>query len=566
MYVNIESNTELESDTDEWNTSIEHGETNSFDFKITSTGLDPVTNINISYSEENITVGSSAIPSSWVSINNTFVTGLSTSQYENINVNISVPENYPYGNYSGRIVINNSNANTLYINMTVEVPLNTSWYVSPSSNHSYNKSVPLSTAGEVGNFTVFNIGNTNLSFTIAYIPTPGANTSYEDYGPALFEENSPAGYNPTQLNVSKGENGTISLWQKGFLNEPKLDVGITLQFSSESATPNYTTLRDGFDVEEQPPEVGNIWFIDGSTYGNIAEVNKNLTIKVQGIDDFKLEQNYTILNVTYSSVTNQYNVTASLSFGESSANKKYWNYTIGYVPSVAGIYYVQAMVRDTSGDYGNSSVYNFTAYGSTSMTLAQNVTYVNATDIYGDAGESFYVNYSFNNTGYVTAYYLSLNFTKTSSIVVNNVSLGNLSGGYNSSSVVEINVSSGTSPGVYNVTAILRYENPDGSSGSDSEVLSINVSSNKNFSVIPTTINSGVLSGESNYTIITIENTGNDGIENVNISCISGSLCSGISVSTNDTGFNISGGGIVYVNLSYSASAGTDLHKQFHPH
>ena len=116
-----------------------------------------------------------------------------------------------------------------------------------------NNTFALSANGTIGNITVVNTGNINLSFDVSY--SNSRTTDYTAFGSALFEEDfnvSGLITNPTQLNVTKGENATISMYQKG-RSTPLDDVGVDVVWNDSESRYEY----DATGVLDTPEKINN---------------------------------------------------------------------------------------------------------------------------------------------------------------------------------------------------------------------------------------------------------------------------------------------------------------------
>jgi hypothetical protein len=237
------------------------------------------------------------------------------------------------------------------------------------------------------------------------------------------------------------------------------------------------------------------------------------------------------------------------------------NYTADYTPTTGGSsgndYEVVAVVYDMSGRSYLSGVYNFTSYGDTDVVLTQNFSSANVSVVDSTHKGFVDVNYSVNNTGVVSAYDVVLSFAGDSEIAGEDYDFGNLSSGDFGSGVVRLNVSELTSPGYYNTTATLSWTDADGGSGSDSVEFMIGVEENKSIDYSPSSISNNVNSGSSNYSLLTVDNTGNVLLSDLNVVCQSGDLCSDLSVSVNESDFDIVAGGSRVLRILFEASLDT---------
>jgi len=553
MYVIIEGNSSISLTNRSVNLTIQHGNNKTFEFNISSIGSTTVTNVNISY----INNGLSSNHIAW---NPDFISSILAGQSSKITVNVSIPLQHNPGNFSGIVNVSSANAGELYLNLTVEVPKNTSWTYNPLTNLTYNVSFGLNTAGVIGNITVNNTGNVNISFPIAYSPW---GTLYTDYETDLFQTDQVVGsltMNPSNISVEKGRNYTFVLYQKGRAT-PLANVGINVRIANLSNSPTSVDTSATFDLEEQPPVVTNVLFLVDNVNTSVAEVNKNVTIKAVATDDINISISLNgTANITLpAGSVFQINVTA-IEWVQIAGNKySAANYTGNFTPSTAGEHNVTVLVYDDAGNSANSTIFSFTAYATTTLSLSGNLSSIIVADADKNNPRRLLVNYTVNNTGFVYAYAPNITFVKNESFVITppNFTFGNLAAGSNTSTVFEINITGLTAPGDYNVTAYLRHRNPDNTVGlSGLFNVSISVASNKSFDFYPSPLNLTVPSGQSNSTILVINNSGNDLLNTVNLSCYTGTLCGNFTVSFNATNFNISSNNSRNVNVSLTAGAG----------
>ncbi|MFH1521841.1 MAG: hypothetical protein ABIF18_02690, partial [archaeon] len=479
MYVVVVGNATMELSSYAEDLTIQHESSGNFSFFVNSTGSDNVLNTVISFIEGNITTGSSNLSDSWVSVLSSSPIGIipagSASQ---VNIGVEIPAQTAPGNYSGIINVSAESGGESLLNFTVVVPTNGSWYLSPSANFTYNNSFSLNDAGEVGNFTIVNLGNINMTMGVDY-STSGS----EDYSlyPGLFSEDNGDGTNPTSVNVTKGENTTFTVKQNGW-DEELVDIGVIVSISNASATPTEFNIEEAWTVEEQVPAITGVWFLLDGTVGTIAEQGKNLTIKFRATDDVALNESGARINLSWSGGATQIDANANTTYGEyelDGADYIVLNYSGNYAPATSGAYTVVASVLDESGKSVASSVYNFTSYGTTSVGLEQNYSSTSVSNVDLNNAAAVYVNYTINNSGLVTAYSPNLSFSANSMIEVDDYIFDDLSAGSIESNVIRINVSKLTPAAVYNVTATLSWTNPNTGTGSSSSVVfSITVGEN----------------------------------------------------------------------------------------
>jgi hypothetical protein len=560
-YVDIKLNALMDISNYSVNRTIQHDSSDLFSFDVQSVGTDSITNVAIDFVEGNITEGSESLPSSWVGIEPGYIAGLMGGQTSEVDVNISIPAQTNPGNYSGRINVTSS-AGSKEMDLIVEVPINGSYYIIPGTNLSYNMSQSLNTAGEIGNFTVYNIGNIDLNFSIGY--SPSRSVLYTYYGNDLFQVNDVVTNpgmvaNPSSVFVSKGGNSTISLWHKA-LDSPVTDVGVDLVFSNLSANPNSIAIQEAFSIEEQPPVVTNVWFLLDGVSGNIAERGKNLTIKVRATDDYRLNVSGAIVNVSIGAFNYLLNLTDLCSvFGQcdQGINPKIANFSVNFTPEYSGQHFAVATVYDQSGFSGVSSIHNFTAYGTTTMSVTPNVSVLNVTSVSATNSFSGFINFSINNSGFVSGYSPTLNFTKSAYINISNQSLSAIAPGVSGINS-QLNVSRLTPPGNYTVDVSLRWRNPDNSFSSSSGSFIVRVYSNKSFRIMEESLSFIVGSGLTDSRALTINNTGNDVLSLMNAVCYSGDICSNFDFSSNESSFSVLAGQLKMINITLGAGQNVD--------
>ncbi len=557
MYVVVVGNATMELSSYEEDLTIQHESSGNFSFFVNATGSDNVLNVDISFVEGNITTGSSNLSDSWVTIHSSSPIGIipagSASQ---VNIGMDIPAQTAPGNYSGAINVSAESGGESLLNITVVVPTNGSWYLSPSANWTYNNSFSLNEEGEVGNWTIVNLGNINMTMDIDY--STSGSEDYTLYN-NLFTEDNGDGTNPTSVNVTKGENSTFTVKQNGWDAEELIDIGVIISISNASATPAEFNIEDAWSIEEQAPEISGVWFLLDGVAGNIAERFKNVTIKFRATDDVALNVSGARINLSGPGGDTQIDADANTTYGEFElSDGKYivLNYSGNYTPTTSGAYTVVASVFDNSGKSVSSGVFNFTSYGTTTVGLEQNYSSTTVSNVDLNNAAAVYVNYTINNSGLVTAYSPTLTWTADSEIEVDEYVFGDLSAGLTDSNVIRMNVSELTTAGIYNVTATMTWTNPDIGTDSDEVVFSITVEENSSIAHSPSMIITGVYSGGTNSSILQINNTGNTVLSLMSLDCYTGSLCTGLDVSFNDSNFQIGLNSSKIINVSLTAPSG----------
>jgi hypothetical protein len=557
MYIDISLDASMSINESVKNMNVQHNSSGAFNFDVNSTGTDTVANIEFDVIEENISVGHGNLSSSWVVFTPSSITSLTGGNGQSVNVNVSVPVQTSPGNYSGTINVSSSNTNASTINLTVEVPVNGSWYVSPVVNLTNNNTFGLNENGTIGNVTVYNTGNVNLSFALSY--SNSRTTDYSAFGTALFEEDQNVGgiiRNPTQLNVTKGGSAMFSMFQKGNSN-PLPDIGVDVVWSNSNATPTSGSYQDAWYIIEQPPSVTDVWFILDGVNGSISESNKDLVIKFATSDDIGMNLTASIVNVTYGGTTDTINATDLCNDEcEGSTHKTVVNYTANFTPTADGLHTVVIEVYDEAGNNGTVSGYSFTNYRTVTGSVALNDSSVLLSKVDRTNGENVSINFTLTNTGMVYMYSPVIGFNLPGNVSASNASLSDLAAGASESVVVSFNVSAMSAPGNYVVPVVASWTNPDTSSGSDGDSLTIIVNTNRSLGYDPASITLVIPSGATNSSLMTVNNTGNVILTSVNFTCQSGDVCSAFTLGVNDSAFSIPINSSRTVNVSFTTPAG----------
>ncbi|MFH0712010.1 MAG: CARDB domain-containing protein [archaeon] len=526
--------------------TVQHDRSGIFYFNVDSTGTDIVTNINSSLIEGNLSVGHLNLSSDWVVFSPNPIATLNGGTGQSVKVNVSVPAQTSSGNYSGRINVNSSNGGSGSINLTVEVPVNSSWHYSPMVNLTNNNTFALNTAGEIGNITIYNTGNINLSFDVDY-----ANSRTTDYrDPNIFTENNNVSglvRNPTQLNVTKGGSAVISMYQEGSA-APWPDIGVDVVWNDSDATPTSGSYQDAWWIVEQAPNVTGVWFLLDGVNSSISEANKNLTIMISTTDDVAINESATTVNVTNGVTTTYLNATHLSGSGTAD------NFSVNFTPTGAGVHNVVVSIYDNGGKNHVASGYSFMNYLVTTGALSLNDSAVTLSKIDRTHGENVSINFTLNNTGMVYMYSPTIGFTLPGNVSATNASLGNLSAGVAGSAVVSFNVSAMSAPGNYVVPVTARWRNPDNSYSTDTDSLTISVLSNSSFSYSPSSLSLTIPSGATNSSLMTVNNTGNAPLTSVNFTCQSGTVCSAFTVGYNASAFSVPINSSSDVNVSVTAA------------
>ncbi len=552
MYIYIAVNASMEVNETSFSTTTEHGNTETHKFKINSTGTDTLSGIYVDYTN-------TTLPTSWITITPQSVPNILPQYSYDVTINVSVPLQTSPGNYTGTINITSTGGyREIVINVTV--PENKTWQLTPATNYTYNRSYPLNTPGEIANYTIANTGNLDANFLIDYDPT--GTTDYTAFGTTIFEENYNIGFmtNPTSKFVSKGTNETITLYSKGYGGGELDDIGVKTDITYTGGTPSFNSVEDSFHIYEAAPSVQEMWILLDGINGSKAELYQNVTIKFRGVDDVDLKETGATINITYSGITAQRNATSLRGIAGEYEGDPISNYTANYTPTSVGTHTVFAKVYDEANNYNYSNTYSFTVYGITTINLLQNTTETNITNVDQYHKAIIYINYSINNTGEVKAYTPNLTFVKNNTAITISPpykTFSNLQSNKLDSEIFQINISELTLPGQYNITSTVEWTNPSTGKSTDTTIFSINVRSNKSLAASPSNLEFTVPSNADDSKILTINNTGNTPIQNINLTCTSGSLCTNLLLSDNSSLFNLGVNGTITVNVTLSAIAGT---------
>jgi hypothetical protein len=526
MFVTVMGNSSLNLSEYSHSLSIQHGRNESFDFNVIAEGSVVLEGVQINLSS------SGNISSDWVSISPDSMPSIPAGTEDTATVTVAVPIQTAPGNYSGIINVTSTSGGHRELKISLEVPVNTSWMLDPDDALSYNESYTLDTAAVIGGYTVYNLGNVNQTFSISY--SPWGQTIYTDFGTDLFEEDflvNSTMMNPTNISVAKGGNSSFSIYQKGD-DTTRENVGISINVSNRTGVPYSAVTNATFDIEEQPPEITAIMFFVDGVNTTVAELNNNVSIKVMATDDIGLNISKCDINITWPLGSASMTVPNNGELQQQGAYYLAANYSGNHSPANATYYNVTGTVYDEGGKSRTSGVYAFTAYANTTLTLDGNVTGENVTDVDLTHKHEFFVNYTINNTGLVYAYSPTLTFNVDSQISLSPSShvFSNQSSGSVSSYVSKANVSELTSPGLYTLNSTLTYTNPDYTQRNVSYAFVVNVSSNKSMQFSPASVAMHVMSGSSNSSVVIINNTGNDALSSVDLTCSAGTACSGLLV------------------------------------
>ena len=282
--------------------------------------------------------------------------------------------------------------------------------------------------------------------------------------------------------------------------------------------------------------------INRTIYGNISVMNYRNDSGISGAEP----------NCSYNgtSVSNYYD------YGNG-------NYSFNFTaPSSPGNYtLICSPVRfnNTGSDSGTFRTQNPTATVSILM-LPENLSIENITQ---DQSQNFTINVTLNNTGQSTVFdsNITLNLPQNWSSNPVYYECGNISIGDSCFTEFNITIPSKYGPGNYNITSRVNWTNLNGSTNSTQDSSVITVISNPILNVIENNIN-GVVSEGTSLIVgnLTLNSTGNDVVNVINFSCVSGTVCSNFTVTFNPSYLsNLSAGS------SYSVSVNVSVPEGFNP-
>ena len=164
MYVVVVANATMELSSYIENLTIQQGSAGNFSFFVNATGSDPVTGADISFVEGNFTAESYNLSSSWVTIlPPSPVASIPAGGTLNVSVGVVVPAQTSSGNYTGIINVSAESGGSNLLNLTVVVPINGSWYLTPTS---INTTKEIDISGDLQIITINNTGNVNMTWNI----------------------------------------------------------------------------------------------------------------------------------------------------------------------------------------------------------------------------------------------------------------------------------------------------------------------------------------------------------------------------------------------------------------
>ncbi|NOQ37964.1 DUF87 domain-containing protein, partial [archaeon] len=463
----------------------------------------------------------------------------------------TVPEFTDPGNYTGKINISSFNVPDRIINFTIEVLPDGSWYFTPATNQT--NEFGLGNIGQVANITIHNIGNIPLNFSIQYgnagdedCLTFGTGGTCIDYthlnAPASWEQPSSTDY----IFIAKNSTSVLDIWQDNDDTSQHFNVGIEIEFTNSSATPATNTTYMFFDIIDQPPSFHTFETKVNGTIKDYVEINKQIDFNVivlDDVDDFGMEgtegvnDTETYFNITYPNTTT---ITINAAFVEDlpySGDKD--RFEANFTTGTHGNYtlFVYAVDISPTPHPVNSTIY-FYVYGNTTVKVSAQQ--ASTTQISESEGDNVSVPITINNTGFSTAYNISIT-SYAGGWWSENKSIGNLSESEHNSTSITVQIPANTPPGIYPVTINMTYQHANGSTGTNTTAANITVNANETYSVeglADSMTFSNIEHGKTNQVTFNITGKGNAQTNNLLISTSGTPQGITLMLSKDNTSFN----------------------------
>lgn len=491
VIVNPEMSTHNISATQDRNSSTEYL------MNVSSVGNAKLVNVNLTFINKTLN-------ESLVSFNNSLF-NLTEDNKQVIPINITLPEFFSPGNYSSLINVSPENVPSQLVNISIEVPTNTSWYFTPTTNQS--KVFGLNTQGNLANLTIKNNGNVPLNFTVSYDNIPGTTdqcTTFECIDENIIKDS--VLYNPTSVYIDKNASYILKVWVNDIsgadFTTPK-ESGVKINISNSTASPIERIAYMFFNVTDTEPVITSFKKLVNGAETSHVELNKNITFEAIAQDDVEVNEtarNWTINGTNYNGVF--------INWPESSGYSDAELFNLTYETNTTGNHSVYFQVFDTSGKNGNITEY-FMVHGNTSLSFASSQ--VNANNVTSLWGENITFPVNVTNSGYATAYNVNLTGTIENWNVTGNF-LGNISVGATKETNLTIEIPSKT-VGLYTngVRFITNFTNADGTNDSASSTTgTLLVEENHYYTINNFLTVYNVTHGELNITNFTITAVGND--------------------------------------------------------
>ena len=335
--------------------------TNITDFIISSVGNDPLTDIVYS-----CVSGTGEVCDNFTT---TFdpvnITSLSSGSNQNVTTTLTVPSDFPSGLYAGTVNASSSNDGWDTVTLNITVAEDRSWTISQTICTASIQS----TAGDVCEINVTNIGNAIINFTVS--PQQGNQTEVNE---TFF-----------QINGSDWRVFDINYNISG--NPPDIYMtNFTVDAVHSDADPDNVTINVTL-FPFLPPIINVTLTPDDTLQSSIIQIDANVTDQSnQGIL-------FTGLNVTRPSGTvDQFN----MSRASGSGNFSTWAFSYPNVTGTTaeiGTYNVTVFSRDNLGNIGNSTEQFVIHFNVSIVSTTLSTTYFQ-----GDTGSIFFIARDSNST------------------------------------------------------------------------------------------------------------------------------------------------------------------------
>jgi uncharacterized membrane protein len=359
--------------------------------------------------------------------------------------------------------------------------------------------------------------------------------------------------------VNTGDDITIVLYDDGTHGDQLAGDGVY--------TANYTILDD---------DVVGVWNItvyayDSSEYHintstaliNVSNIySLNLTVS----NPMVLTEDVVYANLTVKNYRNDTNIesaTISCQYDSSVVTNitelGNGEYTINFTaPSDPGNYTLTCNATKNNNTGTDFSAFQVEAHKTDiQVNVKPDVFYADNVSLYQN--QTFEINVTLTNIGNGTAYYTNITFVLPSNWSINPAyeSCGNISVSSTCIKYFNITIPVNTSPENFTITAYANWANPDSTLNSTYNTSTVNVLSNPIIDVLEEQIDETINEGETSSVNITIRSIGNDLLENINISCVSGIVCTEFNVNFSQSYLsNLSVGDEIVINTNITIPEG----------
>jgi uncharacterized membrane protein len=319
LQVNVVSNPVLDISEAEINFTVAEGTNVSVgNFTLNATGNDEVTSINYSC------VGGNVCQNFSLSFSQESVSSINAGEEVEIEVYVSVPEGFDFGNYSGVVNVSSANGGNESFSLNIEVPVSRTWDLVPNN---FTSAVLIDSEGDLCSVIVDNTGNMPLNFSVGsgsmnYTTLNQANFSLQKQQNLSF---------CVQYNTSGASQGNYNSFY---------DVN-----ASPGAVPSSSQLIISLDVVFGPDITSLV--VSESEQAGVLSILANVSDR-SGAGLAWVRANITKPDLSISSV-NLSNITAAFNGGSS-----LWEYTYSDT-SQRGTYQIVFYSLDFSGGSGGES-------------------------------------------------------------------------------------------------------------------------------------------------------------------------------------------------------------------